>query len=119
MLQYDGRDLVNRMVPGVRGSTSPFISMQWDIPNAAGKAEFGLWTHSNDVYAYQFRVGFRPYLKYLDQKVAFTANYYIWDGKAIGCNGAFDCSTQCILNGTYCSADPDGNLDEGESIMCI
>ena len=46
------------------------------------QAEFGLWTHSNDLLAYNFRQQFRPYVPYLVEKVAFTANYYIWDGVA-------------------------------------
>ena len=37
MIQYDGMALLGRMTPGARDSTTPFISMQWDIPNADGK----------------------------------------------------------------------------------
>ena len=90
-------------------------SMQWDVPAADGSLSYSLWTHSNDANAAALRTAWQPYLPFLGTAARFTPKMFIWDGQQIGCGSTFDCATQCVNNGTYCSADPDGDLYAGIS----
>lgn len=90
-------------------------SLKWDIPSADGHAVMTMWQDSNDIIAFQFRQAFKPYIPYIDGVVDFTPHFYAIDGRAEGCATKFDCGSQCINGGFYCSSDPDGDMNVGIS----
>jgi len=107
----------------LRGQAAVTLALNWtDIMPRNSVVSWELWGNSNDECGalcreqLAFVHAFKPYARALEQAGAatFTPHYIIYTCPPEYMDGP-ECASDCYLNGTYCTPDPDGSYAKGYS----